>query len=201
MNRRIQPGPRCGGPDVCGNHQAHAAREPGGIRPWGQHDVQCQVPGGDARQYPECSYADEHRGDHDYQWRQGTPGRAAYEAQFRPPGGWPPEESAPPQEHPEGSPYEWFWANVVRKPCPDCSHPTGVGFDRNDPGVLDRKPARCTECSASAIHRDIQIEAAHPGIRLAGPPSLQPSHTGQGDQVADAPRQQTGEAQNREAGH
>jgi hypothetical protein len=48
-------------------------------RPWGFHDVQCQVPSADPRQYPECGLTDGHVTGHSYQWRLGTPERRAAE--------------------------------------------------------------------------------------------------------------------------
>jgi hypothetical protein len=172
--QQIRPGPRCGGEAECGKPKAHQARKPDPVTPWGWHDVQCQVPSADPRQYPGCGFIDGHESDHDYGWRIGTPERDAAEAQHRPPGGWPHEETAPERQTSErGSPYEWFYADVIRKPCPDCSNPTAVGFSTKDPGVHGREPARCVECSAQAIHRDAQYEAAHPGIRLTAAKTLE----------------------------
>ena len=72
MTRRaeILPGPRCGGPDVCGGKTTDHSPEPGTRRIWTSHDVQCQVanprPGPHLDGYPECGLIDLHAGDHDY---------------------------------------------------------------------------------------------------------------------------------------
>jgi hypothetical protein len=80
---RIRPDRRCGyvaGATPCRNTPktvkttpaiAALHRDPDGIRrPWGQHDIQCQIPnpspGPGLDGYPECSMADGHDGDCDY---------------------------------------------------------------------------------------------------------------------------------------
>jgi hypothetical protein len=61
--------------------------------------------------------------------------------------------------------FRWFWANGVTKPCPDCRHPTSVGFDRADPGVAAREPTRCVLCTAAQVDNAVQFsrgELGHP---------------------------------------
>ena len=54
-------------------------------------------------------------------------------------------------------PFRWFWASRVMKPCPDCGHPTSVGFDRADPGAGAREPTRCVLCTTAQIDNAIQF--------------------------------------------
>ncbi len=85
MNRRvcparILPGPRCGWPgrECKTADTAHGSR-PGDRRPWGYHDVQCQVPnpepGPHLDGYPECGFVDGHGGCHDYRRHAAEPER------------------------------------------------------------------------------------------------------------------------------
>lgn len=64
-------------------------------------------------------------------------------------------------------PYRFFWANVIRRPCPGCGAPTGTGFDRHDPGAATRAPTRCAGCAAAAITRQAQAESTHTGYPIA----------------------------------
>lgn len=70
----------------------------------------------------------------------------------------------PPQADP--GPYRFFWADVIRVACPECEIPTGVGFDRHDPGGEDREPARCTECAADRIEWAVKQEGRALGFPL-----------------------------------
>jgi DNA-directed RNA polymerase subunit M/transcription elongation factor TFIIS len=47
--------------------------------------------------------------------------------------------------------FRFFWADVVRRACPECQLPTATGFDRHDPGAETREAARCPDCSAERI--------------------------------------------------
>ena len=49
-------------------------------------------------------------------------------------------------------PYRFFWAEVIRKECPECGWATAVGFDHpDDRGAETGDPTKCTECSARDI--------------------------------------------------
>ncbi len=85
MNRRsrparILPGPRCGWPgrECKAADSAHGSR-PGERRPWGYHDIQCQIPnpepGPHLDGYPECGFIDGHADDHDYRRHAAEPAR------------------------------------------------------------------------------------------------------------------------------
>jgi hypothetical protein len=67
---------------------------------------------------------------------------------------------------PDPGPYRWFWASRVTRPCPDCGHPTSVGFDRADPGVSSRKPSRCVLCTEAEISNAIQCSRGELGYPL-----------------------------------
>jgi hypothetical protein len=82
MSGQILSGPRCGGPEVCGKPQSWH-RPSAQARPWGFHDVQCQVPSANPKQYPGCGFTDGHESGHSYSWRIGTPERQAYEVSLR----------------------------------------------------------------------------------------------------------------------
>lgn len=59
--------------------------------------------------------------------------------------------------------YRFFYADVIREPCPDCGEPTGVGFSKHDPGAEEREVTRCTECAAAGIEREAEIESEYLG--------------------------------------
>ena len=63
-------------------------------------------------------------------------------------------------------PFRWFWANRITQPCPDCEHRTSTGFDRADPGVSTRKPARCVQCTVAEIDNAIQFSRGELGYPL-----------------------------------
>jgi hypothetical protein len=63
-----------------------------------------------------------------------------------------------PNRSDDHGPYRYFWAEVVRKECPECGWATAVGFD-NEPGVQDRVPTKCVECSAGDIENGLRAEA------------------------------------------
>jgi len=57
-------------------------------------------------------------------------------------------------------PYRFFWADVIRKECPECGWATAVGFDHPaDPGAQTREPTSCTGCMAREIEHGIKAEA------------------------------------------
>ncbi len=62
--------------------------------------------------------------------------------------------------------FRWFCANRVTKPCPDCRHPTSVGFDRADPGAAAREPTRCVLCTAAQIDNAVQFSRGELGYPL-----------------------------------
>jgi hypothetical protein len=67
---------------------------------------------------------------------------------------------------PDPGPFRWFWAGRVTRPCPDCGHPTSVGFDRADPGVSTRQPARCVQCTTAELDNAIQFARGELGYPL-----------------------------------
>ena len=67
---------------------------------------------------------------------------------------------------PDPGPFRWFWAGRVRKPCPECGHLTSVGFDRADPGVSDREPTRCVQCTTAEIDNAVQLSRGELGYPL-----------------------------------
>src|SRR5258705_13344692 len=62
--------------------------------------------------------------------------------------------------------FRWFWANRVTKPCPECGHPTSVGFDRADPGAAAREPTRFVLCTAAQIDNAVQFSRGELGYPL-----------------------------------
>jgi hypothetical protein len=57
-------------------------------------------------------------------------------------------------------PYQFFWADVIRKECPDCGWATAVGFDHPaDPGAQTRQPTSCTGCMAREIEAGLKAGA------------------------------------------
>jgi hypothetical protein len=65
------------------------------------------------------------------------------------------------------SPFRFFWADVIRKPCPLCGRPAAVGFDSpHDPGARFRRPAKCLACASADIRPAFLAESVHPGLRL-----------------------------------
>lgn len=54
--------------------------------------------------------------------------------------------------------YRFFYADVIREPCPTCEHPTGVGFTRND--SEPEKPTECVLCARAEIDNEIQFSHA-----------------------------------------
>jgi hypothetical protein len=63
-------------------------------------------------------------------------------------------------------PFRWFWANRVTKPCPDCGHPTSVGFDRADPGAEAREPTPCAHCTTAEVDNAVQFSRGDLGYPL-----------------------------------
>lgn len=74
------------------------------------------------------------------------------------------------------SPYRFFYAGVVRQPCPDCGRLTATGFDRND---IERRPERCNECSSEAL-QDMAHEAK---MGLGHAPEQEGNCSGCGDRT------------------
>jgi hypothetical protein len=66
----------------------------------------------------------------------------------------------------DSGPFRYFWANVVRKPCAECQHPTAVGFDRHDPGESTREPTRCVLCVKAEVDNAIQFARGEIGYPL-----------------------------------
>jgi len=57
-------------------------------------------------------------------------------------------------------PYRFFWAEVIRKECPECGWATAVGFDHpDDRGAETGDPTKCTECSARDIEAGLRAES------------------------------------------
>jgi hypothetical protein len=67
---------------------------------------------------------------------------------------------------PDPGPFGWFWAKRVTRPCPDCGHPTSVGFDRADPGASTREPTRCAHCTTAEVDNAIQFSRGELGYPL-----------------------------------
>ncbi len=65
-----------------------------------------------------------------------------------------------------GGPFRFFWAEVVRRPCPVCQHPTAVGFDQNDPGAAAREPTPCVLCVRAEMDNEIQFSRGTLGYPL-----------------------------------
>ena len=68
---------------------------------------------------------------------------------------------------PDAGPFRWFWAEVIRKPCPSCHRPTAVGFDRADPGAAGRVPSTCTGCTGIKIENANQFSRGQIGYPLS----------------------------------
>ena len=163
----INPGRPCGWPggDCDEDDSLHAA--PAGTRrPWGYHDIACQVPnpnpGRHPDGYPACSLIDQHAGDHDYS-------RADHPA--------PPPGPAPRQDRPADTPAPGPGTGqpAAARPAPVTA---GTGGD-----PLDGIPA------TAATRQIIQL-AAGAGLRPRPAPAQDPDGPARiilGDDAGTAP--------------
>ena len=60
--------------------------------------------------------------------------------------------------------FQYFRAKVVRRPCPCCGRPTGVGFEGQPDPFPD--PTKCTRCAADNIEFDVQAASILLGYPL-----------------------------------